>query len=108
MKMIDKEVKAGTAPRYFYSFEDYIEIYPEGGILMVVKRSASIVLIVAALLVFAAGVAPAQLLGTVKDVEQPVGSTGKVDWTTGVITAVGIGAPPEQTANAAQARAMAA
>ena len=24
----------------------------------------------------------------------PVGSTGKVDWTTGVITAVGIGAPP--------------
>ncbi len=107
MKMIDKEVKAGTAPRHVYSFKEYIEIYPEGGILMVVKRSASIVLIVAALLVFGAGIAPAQLIGTVKDVEQPVGSTGKVDWTTGVITAVGIGAPPAQPANAAQARAMA-
>jgi hypothetical protein len=30
-----------------------------------------------------------------------------VDWTTGVITAVGIGAPPAEPANAAQARAMA-
>lgn len=49
----------------------------------------------------------AQLVGTVKDVVDPVGSTGKVDWTTGVITAVGIGAPPAQPANAAQARAMA-
>jgi hypothetical protein len=49
----------------------------------------------------------AQLMGTIKDVEQPVGSTGKVDWTTGVLTAVGIGAPPAQPANAAQARAMA-
>jgi len=54
-----------------------------------------------------AGNASAQLLGTIKDVEQPVGSSGKVDWTTGVITAVGIGAPPAQPANAAQARAMA-
>jgi hypothetical protein len=51
--------------------------------------------------------AQAQLMGTIKDVEQPVGSTGKVDWTTGVLTAVGIGAPPAQPANAAQARAMA-
>ena len=107
MKMIDKEVKAGTAPHHFFPFNEYIEIYPEGGILMVVKRSASIVLIVAALLVFVAGIASAQLIGTVKDVEQPVGSTGKVDWTTGVITAVGIGAPPAQPANSAQARAMA-
>jgi hypothetical protein len=49
----------------------------------------------------------AQLTGTIKDVVDPVGSTGKVDWTTGVITAVGIGAPPAQPANAAQARAMA-
>ncbi len=49
----------------------------------------------------------AQLLGIVKDVVDPVGSTGKVDWSTGVITAVGIGAPPAQPANAAQARAMA-
>jgi hypothetical protein len=49
----------------------------------------------------------AQLVGTVKDVETSVGSSGKIDWTTGVITAVGIGAPPAQPANAAQARAMA-
>jgi hypothetical protein len=49
----------------------------------------------------------AQLIGTIKDVETAVGSSGKVDWTTGVITAVGIGAPPAQPANAAQARAMA-
>jgi len=40
-------------------------------------------------------------------VVEPTGSSGKVDWTTGVITAVGIGAPPAQPANAAQARAMA-
>jgi hypothetical protein len=63
--------------------------------------------IVLALLVLMSGVAFAQLQGTVKDVIDPVGSTGKVDWTTGVITAVGIGAPPAQPANAAQARAMA-
>ena len=74
---------------------------------MVVRKSASIAAMVLALLVFGAGIAPAQLIGTVKDVEQPVGSTGKIDWTTGVITAVGIGAPPAQPANAAQARAMA-
>jgi hypothetical protein len=49
----------------------------------------------------------AQLVGTVKDVETSVGSSGKIDWTTGVITSVGIGAPPAQPANAAQARAMA-
>jgi hypothetical protein len=60
-----------------------------------------------AVLILAAGSAHAQLVGTVKDVIDPVGSTGKVDWTTGVITAVGIGAPPAQPANAAQARAMA-
>jgi len=49
----------------------------------------------------------AQLIGTIKDVETAVGSSGKVDWTTGMITAVGIGAPPAQPANTAQARAMA-
>jgi hypothetical protein len=46
-------------------------------------------------------------MGTIKDVIEPAGSTGKIDWTTGVITSVGIGAPPAQPANAAQARAMA-
>ena len=49
----------------------------------------------------------AQLVGTVKDVETSAGSSGKIDWTTQVITSVGIGAPPAQPANAAQARAMA-
>ena len=74
---------------------------------MFINRSAAFVIIV--LIVFAcmAGNSSAQLVGTIKDVEQPVGSSGKVDWTTGVITAVGIGAPPAQPANAAQARAMA-
>jgi hypothetical protein len=63
--------------------------------------------LVAAVLVLLAGGAYAQLVGSVTDVVNPVGSTGKVDWSTGVITAVGIGAPPAQPANAAQARAMA-
>lgn len=49
----------------------------------------------------------AQMIGTVKDVETSVGSSGKIDWTTSVITAVGIGAPPANPANPAQARAMA-
>jgi hypothetical protein len=63
--------------------------------------------IVTATLLLASGNVHAQLVGTVKDVIDPVGSTGKVDWTTGVISAVGIGAPPAQPANPAQARAMA-
>ncbi|HEY6012000.1 MAG TPA: LPP20 family lipoprotein, partial [Nitrospirota bacterium] len=71
------------------------------------KKSALCAVIALLLLILSAGAAPAQLMGTIKDVEQSVGSTGKVDWTTGVITAVGIGAPPAQPANAAQARAMA-
>jgi len=74
---------------------------------MFFKRSAAFVIIVIIVFACAAGISSAQLLGTIKDVEQPVGSSGKVDWTTGVITAVGIGAPPAQPANAAQARAMA-
>lgn len=63
--------------------------------------------IVSAVLIAAPEISHAQLVGTIKDVIDPVGSTGKVDWTTGVITAVGIGAPPAQPANPAQARAMA-
>lgn len=74
---------------------------------MFLKKSASLVLVVLAFLVFGAGIASAQLVGSVKDVIEPTGTSGKVDWTTGVITAVGIGAPPAQPANAAQARAMA-
>jgi hypothetical protein len=74
---------------------------------MFVKRSAAIVMIALSIIIFVSTNASAQLMGTIKDVEQPVGSAGKVDWTTGVLTAVGIGAPPAQPANAAQARAMA-
>jgi hypothetical protein len=74
---------------------------------MFVKRSAAIAMIALNILIFVSTNASAQLMGTIKDVEQPVGSTGKVDWTTGVLTAVGTGAPPAQPANAAQARAMA-
>jgi hypothetical protein len=58
-------------------------------------------------MVLVTGSVSAQLMGTIKDVETAVGSAGKVDWTTGVITAVGIGAPPASPANPAQARAMA-
>ena len=74
---------------------------------MYIKRSAAFVIIILTVFVCIAGNSSAQLLGAIKDVEQPAGSSGKVDWTTGVITAVGIGAPPAQPANAAQARAMA-
>ncbi len=74
---------------------------------MFVTRSAFLAACMAFLLVLGAGTASAQLVGTIKDVIEPSGSSGKVDWTTGVITAVGIGAPPAQPANPAQARAMA-
>jgi hypothetical protein len=50
--------------------------------------------------------ASAQLAGRVGDVIESMGSGG-VDWTTGVITATGLGAPPENAVNRAQARAMA-
>ncbi|HXY53122.1 MAG TPA: hypothetical protein VEM40_00430 [Nitrospirota bacterium] len=73
---------------------------------MLVRRTAFFAIIMA-IIVFISGSVFAQLVGTIKDVVDPVGSTGKVDWTTGVITAVGIGAPPAQPANPAQARAMA-
>ncbi len=75
---------------------------------MLVKRFAAFVIIFLTVCTFLAGNASAQIMGTIKDVEQPVSFSGKVDWTTGVLTVVGIGAPPAQPANnAAQARAMA-
>src|SRR5512139_2950167 len=70
-------------------------------------RKTVVVLGGMAIILMLMGVASAQLMGTIKDVETQVGSTGKVDWTTGVVTAVGIGAPPANAANPAQARAMA-
>ncbi len=77
-----------------------------GGIKMSVGRTGFFAVVIA-FFILITGSAHAQLVGTIKDVIDPVGSTGKVDWTTGVITAVGIGAPPGQPANPAQARAMA-
>src|SRR5512137_176918 len=68
---------------------------------------ALIVILAVVIMALMGSSAFAQLVGTVKDVETSVGSSGKIDWTTQVITAVGIGAPPAQPANAAQARAMA-
>jgi len=70
-------------------------------------KKASFVLLAVVIMALMGSSAFAQLVGTVKDVETAVGSSGKIDWTTGVITSVGIGAPPAQPANAAQARAMA-
>jgi hypothetical protein len=88
-------------------------IYPfqkinRGRDIMLIKRSAAFVIIFLTVCTFLAGYASAQIMDTIKDVEQPVSFSGKVDWTTGVLTVVGIGAPPAQPANnAAQARAMA-
>lgn len=72
-----------------------------------IRKNGTFAVAVFALVMIVAATASAQLVGTIKDVIEPAGSTGKVDWSTGVITAVGIGAPPAQPANAAQARAMA-
>jgi len=74
---------------------------------MFLKRTLFLALLILTLLVTVAGSVSAQLVGSIKDVIEPTGSSGKVDWSTGVLTAVGIGAPPAQPANAAQARAMA-
>lgn len=74
---------------------------------MVSKRMFSILFVFCMAFIIVAGATYAQLVGSVSDVVQPVGTAGKVDWSTGVITAVGIGAPPAQPANPAQARAMA-
>ena len=64
-------------------------------------RGMMIVLIVGALI--GAGATWAQLGGVV----EPAGSDGSIDWTKGVVTATGFGAPPPNAVNAAQARAMA-
>ncbi len=74
---------------------------------MFVKGSTFPASLMAIMLAFGAGIASAQQAGTIKDVIEPSGSSGKVDWTTGVITGVGIGAPPAQPASPAQARSMA-
>lgn len=74
---------------------------------MIAKIRYGILFVFCMALIVIAGATYAQLVGSVSDVVQPVGTAGKVDWSTGVVTAVGIGAPPAQPANPAQARAMA-
>ncbi|WP_447972891.1 LPP20 family lipoprotein [Nitrospira sp. Kam-Ns4a] len=58
-------------------------------------------------IVLCVGAASAQLAGRVGDVIEPLGTNVNVDWTQGVITATGLGAPPPNAVNPAQARAMA-
>ncbi len=74
---------------------------------MSVKKTALFALLAVLLPFMTEGSAFAQFANTVKDVIEPTGSSGKVDWTTDVITAVGIGTPPAQPANISQARTMA-
>jgi hypothetical protein len=64
-------------------------------------------LIVLGLLFCNQGSSYAQSVGSVSDVVENIGDSGKVDWTNGVATVVAIGAPPVNAVNAAQARAMA-
>jgi hypothetical protein len=70
-------------------------------------RKTGFFAVVTTVLIFIAGSARAQFAGTITDVVTPVGSTGKVDWTTNVVTAVGIGTSPAQPSSASQARATA-
>lgn len=74
---------------------------------MRIRKMCFAVIVATVVIMLGAGIAAAQMAGTIKDVVEPSGTSGKVDWSTGVITAVGIGAPPAQPVNAAQARGMA-
>ncbi len=71
------------------------------------RRTAFLSIFIVSVFVFAERSASAQLLGTAQDVIEPTGSSGKINWTTGVITAAGTGTPPAQQANTAQGRTMA-
>jgi hypothetical protein len=55
------------------------------------KNVSFVVMLAAVIMTLMGSSAFAQLVGTVKDVETSVGSSGKIDWTTGVITAVRTG-----------------
>jgi hypothetical protein len=67
------------------------------------KSPLVIVLLIALLTV--SGSVFAQINGSGEAVETV--NSGKINWTSGEVTATGIGAPPAQPANSAQARAMA-
>jgi hypothetical protein len=64
-------------------------------------RGIMAVLVVGALI--GVGATWAQMGGVV----EPAGTDGSIDWTKGVVTATGFGAPPPNAVNAGQARAMA-
>jgi hypothetical protein len=66
---------------------------------MIALAAAGVVLCVSA--------ASAQLAGRIGDVIESMGPGAGVDWTKGVISATGLGAPPPNAVNAGQARAMA-
>ena len=70
-------------------------------------RSAVFLFVLVLISCVVSSAASAQFVDAIKDVVEPDGSTGKVDWTTGVVTATGMGAPPSQPATPAQTRAMA-
>jgi hypothetical protein len=71
------------------------------------RRTAFLSIFIASVLLFTAQSASAQLVGTVQDVIETVGTSGKINWTTGVITAAGIGTPPTPQPNTTQGRTMA-
>lgn len=62
-------------------------------------------LCIAAILIISFDTAPAQVTNSSDAVETT--ANGKINWTVGEVYATGIGAPPAQSANMAQARAMA-
>jgi hypothetical protein len=74
---------------------------------MVKRNSAVFVIMALTILSCMPEISLAQLQGTIKDVEQSVGTMGNVNWTTGEITAVGVGAPPAQPSSTAEGRTVA-
>lgn len=73
-------------------------------------KKRSLVLITAlgvCLLFLAVGFSAGRVLAQASDVVEQIGTSGKVNWTTGIVEAVGIGAPPEKYYGKPQARPMA-
>jgi hypothetical protein len=70
------------------------------------RLSTQGVLLAVVVVLLCVNAASAQLAGRVGDVIESM-PQGSVDWTKGIVTATGLGAPPENAVNRAQARAMA-
>jgi hypothetical protein len=92
--------------RHVSSKHSYIN-QPARRNIMFPRRTAFLSIFIASVLLFTAQSASAQLVGTVQDVIETVGTSGKINWTTGVITAAGIGTPPTPQPNTTQGRTMA-